>query len=336
MTSKELVPGLAGVPAARSAVSFIDGQEGILAYRGHRIEVLAEKSTYEETAWLLLHGALPTRAELDGFRARLSELRFVPDELLDMVRALPRSGHPMEALQASLAGLGMVSAKTDLEDAASCGEAVLRVLAAAPVLIAAFERLRSGEEIVAPDPELGHAGNFLWMLNGEKPDHIRERVLDCALILHAVVEVRSFVGGDVVEAADVDAGGREQPAQTEAIAELGADVGQRGSPVRRADGYQRRHAMTDTEVGDRVSCIEPTHAVGDDVDASGGDTLDPACQVARPDGYRCTVRDAHAVDLHAEVAQAFGHASKVLVTLVAEVDLVEADDAVDENDGVAQ
>jgi 2-methylcitrate synthase len=185
VTTQELIPGLAGIPAAESAVSYIDGNVGILEYRGYRIETLSEESNFEETCWLLLHGSLPTRAELEGLRAELNARRALPDDLVATLRALPRSGHPMNALQIGLAGLGMVSPGVKFSDAASSKEAILRILAATPTLIASFERFRRGEEYLAPDPELNTAANFLWMLNGEKPSPIAERTLDCCLVLHA-------------------------------------------------------------------------------------------------------------------------------------------------------
>lgn len=185
MSKPELVPGLAGIPAAESSVSYIDGQAGILEYRGYRIEDLSAKSTYEEVAWLLLYGELPTATQLAEFQADLARLRQLPDALVGMVQAFPRTGHPMQALQASLAGLGMVSPKVDLGDAASKDEAVRRVIAATPVLVALFERVRAGKDYVAPKDDLGTAANFLWCLDGEAPDDIAAKALDCALILHA-------------------------------------------------------------------------------------------------------------------------------------------------------
>lgn len=182
---KEVVPGLAGIPAAHSSVSFIDGQAGILEYRGIRIENLAAKSNFEEVAWLLLYGKLPTEAELAGFRRRLGEYRRIPSELVDVVRALPRKGHPMSALQASTAALAMVSPPVDFRDAQQSDEAILRILSAVGPLIAAFERHRKGEAYVEPDPELTIAGNFLYQLNGTRPSEIMTRILDVALILHA-------------------------------------------------------------------------------------------------------------------------------------------------------
>ena len=102
-----------------------------------------------------------------------------------MIQAMPATAHPMQALQASLAGLGMVSPKTDLRDAASKDEACRRVIACTPVLVAAFERVRAGKEYVAPKADLSTAANFLWCLDGEAPDDVAVRTLDCALILHA-------------------------------------------------------------------------------------------------------------------------------------------------------
>jgi citrate synthase len=129
VTQKELVPGLAGVPAAESAISFIDGQQGVLAYRGHRIEVLAERSTFEETAWLLWYGRLPNEAELAAFRARLGELRALPPAVVRAIQAFPTTAHPMEALQASVALLGAAAEKPDLSNAASRDAGALRLLA---------------------------------------------------------------------------------------------------------------------------------------------------------------------------------------------------------------
>ena len=185
MSTKELVPGLAGIPCAESAVSYIDGQAGILEYRGYPIEALCEESTFEEVAWLLLRGSLPTRAELDGFRSRLAASRAVPDGLLALVRAMPADGHPMDALQSSLAALGMFAESVDVRDAAQVDEACIRLLAATPTLVAAFDRHRRGLEPLAPKAELDTAANFLWMINGEEPDELAARILDVCLILHA-------------------------------------------------------------------------------------------------------------------------------------------------------
>jgi citrate synthase len=185
VTTKELVPGLAGIPAAESAVSYIDGNVGILEYRGYRIEDLSAHASYEEVAWLLLYGELPNQRELQAFSQDLERLRVLPDGLVAMLRGFPKGAHPMRALQASLAGLGMVSPAVGLKDSASRDEAARRVIAATPVLVAAWERIRSGKEYVAPKAGLSTAGNFLWCLDGKEPSAIATRTLDCALVLHA-------------------------------------------------------------------------------------------------------------------------------------------------------
>jgi citrate synthase len=187
VTVKEniLVPGLAGIPAAESAVSYIDGQAGVLEYRGIPIEALAEHSTFEEVAWLLLNGRLPTQAELDEFEAKLIANRTLPQGVLDTIASLPGDGHPMAALQVGYAALGMHSPDVNALDPGQRQEAIARLIAATPTLVAAFARSRAGMDFVAPDPTLSTAANFLWMLNGEKPEDLVGRVLDVALILHA-------------------------------------------------------------------------------------------------------------------------------------------------------
>ncbi len=185
VTQTELVPGLAGIPAAESSISFINGAEGILSYRGIRIEELATQSHFEEVVSLLWDAKLPSKAELAAQKDRLKAHRELGPELSRFVQNLPESGHPMEALQASLAALGMVSPALDDKDPASFRDACERVMGAASTLIAGCERHRQGKDLVTPDPELSTAGNFLYCLNGEKPDAIKERILDCALVLHA-------------------------------------------------------------------------------------------------------------------------------------------------------
>lgn len=182
---KTLVPGLAGIPAAESSICFIDGQAGVLEYRGYRIEVLGEKAGFEEVAYLLWNAKLPTRAELDEFRSQVRAARKLPAELRGMIEAMPTNGHPMSAFQSTMAALGMFRDKFDFRDAAASREACIEILACAPIVVAAFERHRQGKAIVDPDPALDTAANFLWMINGEKPDAITTRALDCALVLHA-------------------------------------------------------------------------------------------------------------------------------------------------------
>jgi citrate synthase len=189
--TKRLVPGLAGVPAAESSVSYIDGQAGILEYRGIRIEVLAEHSNFEEVAWLLMYGKLPTSSELQSLRKRLRGARELPKGMIDLLRAMPKNGHPMDALQAGVAALGMWEPRFTFGNDKDFEHAWIRLLAATPCIVAAFDRLRAGKEPLAPDPTLDTAGNFLWQLTGSKPDPIAAQVLDCALVLHADHEMNA-------------------------------------------------------------------------------------------------------------------------------------------------
>ena len=183
---KDFVPGLAGIPAAESAISFIDGQAGILEYRGHRIEVLAEKSNYEEVVYLLLYGELPTATQLTDFRAKLAQYRKLSPKILELIRALPTDGHPMDALQVSLAANAMVRPRFDvINDAEARDEALLHAIGVTGTLIATFERFRRGQDYLEPDLSLTTAENFLYMLDGERPNAQSAHILDVALILHA-------------------------------------------------------------------------------------------------------------------------------------------------------
>ena len=180
MSEPEFRPGLADVPVAESAISFIDGKRARLEYRGIAVEALARESTFEETAWLLLKGALPTQRELVLFDRDLKQNRSLKYRQIDILKCLPPSGHPMEALQASLAALGMFfPAKED------AWESTLHLVAKTTTLVAAFHRVRHGEDALAPREDLGHAANFFYMLTGKEPSAPVARVLDACLILHA-------------------------------------------------------------------------------------------------------------------------------------------------------
>jgi citrate synthase len=179
------VPGLAGVIAAQSRVGFVDGQNGILEYRGIRIENLAEHSTFEETAYLLLHGHLPKRGELEEFERALKSHREVRPELLALIRDLPRDGHPMAALQTLVAAMGLYYPRTGAVDAKERVVSAYRIIAQVATLLAAVARHRRGQPPVAPRPDLGHAANFLYMMNGAEPAPIAAKTMDVAFILHA-------------------------------------------------------------------------------------------------------------------------------------------------------
>ncbi len=185
MSQMEIVPGLADVPVAKSAVSLIDGKNARLAYRGIAVETLARDSSFEETAWLLLKGDLPSQRELADFHEDLRTRRKVKYKLKEMIKSFPENGHPMDALQSSVAALGMFYPTRDASNTANTWDSVLRLIASMPTLVAAFHRLRNGDEPIDPNPDLDHAGNFYWMLFEREPSPSVRKVLDACLVLHA-------------------------------------------------------------------------------------------------------------------------------------------------------
>ncbi len=176
--------GLKGVYFERSGVSHIDGAKGELSYRGYSIHDLATKATFEEVCYLLIHGELPNAAQLHDFDQTLRANRAVPDAVIDVIRSCAL-GHPMDVLRTAVSALAAMdpeSLQTGEEAFISNG---LKLTAQVPTLIAAHEALRNGRDPVAPDPELTHAANWLWMLKGEKPSDDAARLADVDLILHA-------------------------------------------------------------------------------------------------------------------------------------------------------
>ncbi|MGL4620197.1 citrate synthase [Chroococcidiopsis sp.] len=185
MSVCEFRPGLEGIPAAQSGISFVNGQQGILEYRGIRIEELAEKSNFLETAYLLIWGELPTQQELEEFEHEVRHHRRIKYRIRDMMKSFPESGHPMDALQASAAALGLFYSKRDLENPVYVRDAVVRLLATVPTMIAAFQLMRNGNDPVRPHDGLDYSANFLYMLNEREPDPLAARIFDICLILHA-------------------------------------------------------------------------------------------------------------------------------------------------------
>ncbi len=181
----EYKPGLEGIPAAQSSISYVDGQKGILEYRGIRIEELAQKSTFLETAYLLIWGELPTAEELAAFEDEILHHRRIKYRIRDMMKCFPESGHPMDALQASAAALGLFYSRRDLDNPAYIRDAVVRLLATIPTMVAAFQLMRKGNDPVRPNDNLDYAANFLYMLSEKEPDPLAARIFDVCLILHA-------------------------------------------------------------------------------------------------------------------------------------------------------
>ncbi len=182
---RDFLPGLAGVPATKSTISFVDGLEGILEYRGIRIETLAHESSFTETAFLLLFNRLPTQAELNKFEHDLTKHRRIKFRIADLLKCLPESGHPMDALQAGVAALGMFYPVTDVLDPSTRYETAIRLIAKLPTIVAAFSRLRQGDEQIQPRDDLSYAENFLYMLQEKIPEPSVVKTLDICLLLHA-------------------------------------------------------------------------------------------------------------------------------------------------------
>ncbi len=176
--------GLRGVHVATTRICKIDGKNGVLLYRGYRIEELAKKSSFEETAFLLVNGHLPSGDELRTFSDDLARHRFLPAELVAMLHTLPENTPPMSVLQAATAALAGWSKDRGLSKEGLCSRATMAI-AQIPAIVASWHRVKNGLPVIDPDPGLAHAANFLRMLHGKDPDELSARSLDMALILHA-------------------------------------------------------------------------------------------------------------------------------------------------------
>lgn len=185
--SSEFKAGLEDVVVSTSEICFIDGREGRLLYRGFDVNDLVEHSTFEEVVYLLWHGALPTRKELETHTKALAATatRRLPAKVIDLLRLLPRRTTPMEVLRTGVSALSAF----DPEPADNSREASLRkslrLTAQIPTLVAAWERIRRGKPLIAPNPRLNLAANFLTMLTGKTPSPLAVKTFDVALILHA-------------------------------------------------------------------------------------------------------------------------------------------------------
>ncbi|HEY1578851.1 MAG TPA: citrate synthase [Terracidiphilus sp.] len=183
--------GLEGIVAANSGICFIDGDAGVLAYRGIDIHELAERSTFEETTYLLWNGRLPSKLELREFSSQLALARSIDQRIVDMLKTFPTSATPMEVLRTAVSALSFYDAdEKDNSHDANVRKAY-NLTAQIAMIVAIYDRIRKKLEIVPPDRSLSHAGNFLWMLNGVKPSETATRTLDLALVLHADHELNA-------------------------------------------------------------------------------------------------------------------------------------------------
>ena len=176
--------GLKGVYFDRSKVCDIDGRAGELRYRGYSIHDLAEHSTYEETCYLLLHGELPSKPQLQQFDSDLHSFRVLPAEIFEIIKTV-RAAHPMDVLRTAVSALSAFDPDTADKSAAATLRKGLRLTSQVPMIVAAHEQIRNGRAPVAHDPALGHAANFLYMLQGRRPSADSARLMDIDMILHA-------------------------------------------------------------------------------------------------------------------------------------------------------
>ncbi len=176
--------GLRNVVVGESGISSIDGVRGVLAYRGIDIHDLAEHSTFEETAYLLHEGSLPGAGELARYRDDLARERTIPSAVVDVLRLVAK-GHPMASLRTAVSALGALDPEADDLAEPARRRKCRRLIAQMASLVAAIARVREGRDPLAPDAELGHAANFLYMLTGEAPSAAAARAMDVALVLHA-------------------------------------------------------------------------------------------------------------------------------------------------------
>jgi citrate synthase len=191
MATAVAAKGLEGIVATTSSICWIDGDAGVLAYRGIDIHKLAEQSNFEETTYLLWNGRLPKAAELDAFRKELAKARVLDPKIVEMLRTFPKDSTPMEVLRTTVSALSCYDPdEKDNSHAANLRKS-FRLTSQIAMLVALYDRIRKGKLLVDADPSLSHAGNFLWMLNGEKPSQTATRTMDIALILHADHELNA-------------------------------------------------------------------------------------------------------------------------------------------------
>ena len=191
VTTAHAPKGLEGIVATTSGICYIDGDQGVLAYRGIDVHELADHSTFEETCYLLWYGRLPTRNELKEIGERLAEERKLDPAIISLLRSAPKHVVPMDVLRTAVSALAFYDTDERHNDHEANIRKSIRLTSQIPMIVAAYDRIRKGKPLVEPDRSLSHAANFLLMLNGTKPTPTAERALDIALILHADHELNA-------------------------------------------------------------------------------------------------------------------------------------------------
>src|SRR5256714_8118096 len=182
--------GLEGVIAGESEICYIDGYAGILSYRGYNIHTLADNATFEEVVYLLWNGRLPKTSELDALKADLAANRAIPQPVLDFLASAPQAV-PMDVLRTAVSMLGLYDPLARDHSPEANQTKAKKLMAQTPTIVSAFDRLRNGKPLVADDPSLSLAGNFLYTLTGKRPDEVMEHTFDVALTLHADHELNA-------------------------------------------------------------------------------------------------------------------------------------------------
>ncbi len=191
VTSTPATKGLEGIVATNSSICYIDGDRGILAYRGIDIHELADNSAFEETCYLLWFGRLPKRDELNSLRQRLADERHLDRAIIQLLREAPKTALPMDVLRTAVSALAFYDPDLKSNDHEANVRKAIRLTSQIGMIVASYGRIRKGKPVVEPDKSLSHSANFLLMLNGEKPSPTAERALDMALILHADHELNA-------------------------------------------------------------------------------------------------------------------------------------------------
>ena len=253
----EIHRGLKDVYFDRSDVCFIDGRAGELRYRGYSIHDLAQRSTFEETCYLLLSGELPDRAQLEAFSGELLAARRLPATVYDIVRGL-RAAHPMEVLRTAVSALGALDPEAGERSLEATRRKGIRLTAQVPMIVAAHEQLRHGRDPIAPRADLAHAANFLWMLKGSEPGADAARLMDMDMVLHAEhgsnassFAARVVAGTDAnlhaaITAAIAALSGPAHGGAAENVMRMAREI---GDPSRAADYVKARRANREPVMG---------------------------------------------------------------------------------------
>lgn len=183
--------GLRGVVAAQSAIGDVNGEQGILIYQGYNIHDLAEHSTFEEVIFLLWNGRLPKGDELEDLKSRIQANYAIPPEVVEMMRSFPKDANPMDVLRTTVSALGFYDKEGHKTDREGAMNTAVKLTGQIGTLVAAWERIRTGKDVIAPDSTLTIAENFLYMMRGEKAESDETRIFDIALILHADHELNA-------------------------------------------------------------------------------------------------------------------------------------------------